>query len=132
MPGPRPVGNITLDINTLFYAALAVLIGFQSVNFAVLTRIFAIGAGLLPENPRLSRVLQIVTLEKGLLLGSIMVFIGLVGSLAALIYWQRQSFGPLDPSVSFRIVIPGGTFLAIGFQVILSSFFLSILGLSRR
>ena len=132
MPGPRSVGNIILDINTLFYAALAVLIGFQSVNFAVLTRIFAIGAGLLPESPPLTRILQIVTLEKGLLLGSIMVFVGLVGSLAALIYWQTQSFGPLDPSVSFRIVIPGGTFLAIGFQVILSSFFLSILGLSRR
>ena len=41
------------------------------------------------------------------------------------------SFADLDPERSLRVVVPSVVALTLGFQVALSSFFLSILGLSR-
>ena len=47
-------------------------------------------------------------------------------------YWRSHHFGALDPGQHLRIVIPGVVFFTLGFQVILSSFFLSVLGMGRR
>ena len=44
---------------------MAILIGFQSVVFATFTKVFAISEGLLPEDPRLTRLFRYVTLEVG-------------------------------------------------------------------
>jgi hypothetical protein len=132
LPGPRVLSGVTLDIHTLLYAAFAVIIGFQAIVFAVFTKVFAISEGLLPEDPRLNRVMEHVTLEVGLLVGLLLVILGLGGSGYAVAFWDKRSFGPLDPSRTLRIVIPSVTALALGCQIFLSSFFLSILGLKRR
>src|SRR5262245_19978177 len=55
IPGPRTIGNVTFDVQTLAFASLAVIIGFQSVQFALFTKVFAISEGLLPRDPRLDR-----------------------------------------------------------------------------
>src|SRR4030095_455280 len=78
--GPLKIGAVTFDVHTLWYAALAVLLGFQSISFGVFTKIFAIGEGLLPSDPRLSKAFKVITLEVGLVLGTILVLIGLGGS----------------------------------------------------
>ena len=123
----------TARVHTLVYAAAAVLIGFQTVLFALFTKIYAINEGLLPEDPRLDRVFRVVTLEVGLALGALLLAAGLAGSLWALAVWDATSFGELDPaSLTMRIVIVSATAIALGFQTILSSFFFSILGLRRR
>ena len=57
---------------------------------------------------------------------------GLVLLLGAVNQWRVQGFGPLDYQRTMRWVIPGVTLTTVGFQTILSSFFLSVLGLSRR
>ncbi len=41
-PGPRQVYGVSFDIHTFLYAAMAVLIGFQAVSFAMFSKIFAI------------------------------------------------------------------------------------------
>lgn len=132
LPGPRQVGRIELDVNTLFYTALLFVIGYQFINFSLYTQVFAVSEGLLPEDARVTRFMQYATLEKGLVLGIILVLVGLLSSVLALVFWQTRSFGELDPTQSLRLVIPGGALLTIGFQTILSSFFLSILSLSRK
>lgn len=132
VPQPRSIGEITFDINTLFYAALMVILGFQSIIFAVFTKVFAISEGLLAEDPQLSRIMKFINLESGLLIGLILALLGFGSSLAAVRIWESASFGNLNPSSFLRLVIPSGTMLAIGLQIILSSFFLSILGLSRK
>ncbi len=43
-----------------------------------------------------------------------------------------DSFGELDPQRSLRVIIPAVLSLMLGFQIVLSSFFLSVLGLGRR
>jgi glycosyltransferase involved in cell wall biosynthesis len=132
LPGPRKIGSVTFDVHTLLFGAMAILIGFQSVVFATFTKIFAISEGLLPEDPRLNRMFRYITLEVGLIAGVLLILVGAGAWVLGLEYWRIQQFGPLDPEKTLRIVIPGVVCFTLGFQVVLSSFFLSVLGMSRR
>jgi hypothetical protein len=46
--------------------------------------------------------------------------------------WESRLFGPLDPGRTLRVVIPSILSLILGLQTILSSFFLSVLGMGRK
>lgn len=118
-------------VHTLLYSAMAIIIGFQIVSFAIFTKAFAITEGLLPEDPKLSRFFRYINLEVGLIVGAILLLLGLGGSVYAFRIWESGAFGALDPVVMMRLVIPSVTGLALGVQVIFSSFFLSVLGLKR-
>ena len=135
LPAPRVIGGVELDVHTLLYCAMAILIGFQATCFAVLANTYAIDQGLLGEDSRIWSASRRVTLELGLAVGAGLFAIGLASSVAALWNWGEQSFGHLDPRQTLRAVIPSALALTLGCQVALSSFFLSILGLkttSRR
>ena len=132
LPGPLSIGAIKLDVHTLLYAAIAVALGYQSVTFALFTKIFAITEGLLPEDERMNRVFKYVTLETGLIAGLIITILGLSGSVWAFLSWSHDKFGPQEPRALLRIVIPSVFAVLLGSQTILSSFFLSVLGLRRK
>jgi glycosyltransferase involved in cell wall biosynthesis len=132
LPGPLIAYGIGFDVHTLLYAFVAILLGFQLVAFAVFTKVFAISEGLLPEDPRLNWALQYITLETGLAVGSLLVLLGISGSIFAVSGWAARSFGPLNPDHMLRIVMPSVFSLTLGVQVVCSSFFLSILGLRRH
>ncbi len=131
MPKMR-IAGVTLDVHTLLFASLAIICGYQSVLFAVFTKVFAIGEGLLPLDRRMERAFAHVTLEKGLMLGVLAMMGGLVLLGGAVVQWRARRFGDLDYEHTMRWVIPGVMLTALGFQTLLSSFFLSILGLRRR
>jgi glycosyltransferase involved in cell wall biosynthesis len=132
LPGPRVVGHVTFDVHTLLYSAAAVVIGVQAILFALFAKIFAITEKLVPPDPRLDRLYGFVNLERGLIVGGVLMVVGIAASLFALGSWSAQLFGPMDPSRTFRIVIPAVLALVLGSQMTLASFFFSILGLSRR
>jgi glycosyltransferase involved in cell wall biosynthesis len=132
LPGRRVFHGIGLDVHTLLYAFVAILLGFQLIAFATFTKVFAITEGLLPEDPRLNRMFRWVTLETGLLVGGLLMFLGVGGSIFAVSGWARQSFGALDIERTLRIVMPSVFALTMGVQITFSSFFLSILGLRSR
>jgi hypothetical protein len=56
---------------------------------------------------------------------------GLVLLAAAVVQWWSADFGHLDYARTMRWVVPGTTLTALGFQTILSSFFVSILGMKE-
>ena len=132
LPGPRTVGHVTFDYNTLLFAAMAVLIGFESINFAAFTKLFAISERLLPEDPRLKNLFRYISLEVGLVIGVLLILSGAAIWVFGLGYWRAHQFGHLDPDATMRIVIPGLVSLTLGIQIVLSSFFLSVLGMGRR
>lgn len=133
LPGPQRIGAIGFDIHTFIFAAAAVLVGAQSIAFAFFTKVFAISAGLLPEDPRLDRVIASLSLEGGLVLGAFLMLIGLAGASYAFGIWESTAFGPLPSSGTIlRVVVLSATLGVLGFEVVLSSFFMSILGLRRR
>ena len=132
LPGPFVVGPYHFDVNTLLYAAAAVFIGFQSVVFAVFTKIYGMNEGLLPEDERLNRMFEWIQLETGLAVGIALAVFGFGASAWAVADWGAASFGELDPQQTLRLIVPAVLSLTIGFQLILSSFFLSVLGLGRK
>ena len=132
LPGPRTVSLVTFDVHTLVFAALAVLTGAQAIIFAVLTKRFAISEGLLPEDAKMRPFFRVFRLEVGLVGGGLLVLGGLLASTYAFQLWQSGYFGNLDPVRMLRVVIPGATAIALGVQIVLASFFLSVLELKRR
>ena len=132
LPGQRTVGGVTFDVHTLLYAGIGMILGFQSVLFWLFSHVFAVSEGLRPPIPRLERLGRLLTLEVGLLVGAVCFLTGLGGSIYALLWWKHQGFGRLDYSTGLRLVIPSATLLALGFQTVLSTFFVSILALKRR
>jgi len=132
LPGPRTVGGVTFDVHTLIYAAAAILMGFEAVVFAAFSAVFAVSAGLLPEDPRLTRLMRWATLERGILAGGLLLLAGLGVSLFAFAQWGAQAFGDLDPRRTLRLVVPAATAMALGCQVVFASFFLALLRQERR
>jgi glycosyltransferase involved in cell wall biosynthesis len=132
LPGPRTISTLTFDYHTLLFGAMTILVGFQSVNFAVFSKLFATSEGLLPDDPFTNRLYRYITLEVGLVVGAILVLAGAALWVFGLSYWRNHHFGSLDPEITLRIVIPGFVSLTLGIQVVLSSFFLSVLGMGRR
>lgn len=126
------IKGMTFDAHTLLFASLFMLCGYQSILFAIFTKTFAISEGLLPPDPRMNRLFERVNLERGLILGTGAFLIGLALLGSAVNQWRLAHFGLLDYSRTMRWVIPGSTLAALGFQTVLSSFFVSILGMRRK
>jgi len=131
LPGITITG-ITFDAHTLLFATLAILCGYQSVVFALFSKTFAVSEGLMPSDPRLERFFEMVPLERGLIAGGASLLAGLFLLIVSINQWRLTDFGHLDYAHTMRLVIPGAALTALGFQTILSIFFLSILRMRRR
>ena len=132
LPGPVHIGRVNLDIHTLLVAACLIVIGWQAIVFGLLTKVFAITEGFLPEDPRLTRAFRHVTLETGLFAGAAQLAVGLGGAAMALAQWRATGFGDLEVTHTMRLFIPSTMLCVTGSQTMLASFFLSILGLRRK
>jgi len=131
IPHPFKWGSITFDVDTLVAASAAVVIGFQSVLFSLFTQVYAGSEGFLPKEPRITRLLEKLSLERGLILGALIGLAGLAGLIFSVLYWHGQGFHKLNYEHSLRLMIPSVTALMVSCQVILGTFFLSILGIKH-
>jgi hypothetical protein len=132
LPGPRNLGSITVDIHTLLYAIMAILIGFQMVAFSIFTKVFAITEKLMPEDSRLNWLSRHFQFETGLAIGGLLMAAGTGLALYSLFLWDAQHFGPMDPERLVRVVASTIVLFTMGVDICLASFFLSILGLRRK
>jgi len=123
------MGQVTFNVGTLMMACMALIVGVQLIAFAFFTKVFAIAEGLLPDDPKLSRIFKVFTLEKGLVLGVLTVLAGAILILRALWIWKMANYGVVDYSENLRRLIPAATLMIVGIQCIFSSFFMSVLGL---
>ncbi|MGH7541024.1 MAG: glycosyltransferase family 2 protein [Gemmatimonadota bacterium] len=129
LPGPKRIGDVSFDVNTLVYSGVAIVGGFQLVALGIFAKVFATNAGLVPRDARLERLGTALSLEAGIVVGSVLLILGLVVGAAAVGFWESAAFGRLDPRVSLRIVIPSATAFVLGLQIVSAAFFLSVLGL---
>ena len=131
--GPWKVGPFGFDTNTLLVCSMYQVVGLQIFIFGIFTRVFAISEGLLPKTAGLlDNLYKWFTLERGVLLGLVILLVGLAKLIIAVLSWKAAHFGALSYPESLRQVIPAVTLITIGVQVIFSSFFLSILSLPRK
>ena len=131
LPGVT-INGITFELTTLLYASLAILCGYQAILFAILTKAFAINEGLMPEDRRMTQFFKVAYLERGLIFSLGLMVIGVLPLIVVMNEWRSLNYGILDYSRTMRLVIPGSTLTALGFQSMFSSFFASILGMQRK
>lgn len=126
------IAGARLDAHTLVVSSLFVLMGYQSLLFGAFAKAFAIGERILPADYFSTRARHIFTLERGLILGTLALLGGIALILKVMFQWWGSGFGPLDYSASMRWVVPGFTLSSLGFQTLLGSFMISILGMRRK
>src|SRR5690606_7911205 len=129
---PVVIDNITFDVHTLLYTFSFILIGFQFILFYALTKIFAVENQLLPKSKKYSRLFKYLKLETGLILGFLFFILGIALSFYGLAEWKVTHFQNLNPTKTFRIIIPAVFTILLGMQIILFSFFFSVLGLKKN
>jgi hypothetical protein len=126
---PVRIGGVVLDIHTLLFMGMAVIVGYQLIAFAVIAKIFAVRTGLHPPAPRLWRLFRYVRLETGLLVGVLFTALGIALGIVAVSQWGLHGFEQLNPRDTMRLVIPAGVLLTLGVETIFVSFLLSALGI---
>jgi glycosyltransferase involved in cell wall biosynthesis len=126
------VGGVGFDVHTLLFATVAVVGGYQALLLGAHAKAFAVGAGLLPPDPRLDRFLRAMELERGLAAGGLLLAVGLALLGVVVARWWGASFGALDPRADLRYAIPGAMCCLLGLQTVMSSFLLGLAKLSRR
>nr|WP_314261963.1 glycosyltransferase family 2 protein [uncultured Devosia sp.] len=127
LPGPARYGNVILDIHTFLVAALCVIVGLQSISFAVIGRRFASRYGFIPKSGEYDRMLESLTLERILVFAVGLMLVGVVALVWGLSQWAARDFGPLNPSSTMRPIILAMTALVCGFQMMMSGFMSSII-----
>ncbi len=121
--GPVTLLGRTWQIHALFACITAVLLGTQVVQLGVFARAF--GASHLGETDGIfERFRSRVRLEHGLVLGSLLLLVGLLALSVIFVGWAFEGFGTLSHEYATAF---GFTLIAVGTQVILGSFFLSLL-----
>lgn len=129
--GPVQIGGVSFDVDTLVACGACVDIGFQAILFWLFTQVYAGAEGFLPTEPKVQALLGKLSLERGLILGTLIGVAGLVGLIFSLTYWQSHSFGHLNYEHALRLMVPSVTALVLSCQLILGTFFLSILGIKQ-
>jgi hypothetical protein len=132
-PGPLPIGDHHgLDLQTMLFGSLCVLLGYQTLWLWAFAKVFGWITGFLPERTFSENAFRWMNLERGLLLGALLLLagLGLDGWIA--FTWLRSGFGPLQQESTMRVLLWGSTAIVLGVQTVYGSFFLSMLGMAHR
>lgn len=125
--GPIDVGQLQLDLNTFLFSIGLVLVGTQTVFFGILARIFSTNFGTLPASKSVNKFASKFSLERGIVIGILLLVISLICAVGLIGQWSGNSLGGLDKDSALRIsglvVLTSG----VGIQTLFASFFASML-----
>ena len=128
LPGPAFAGKVELNTNTIALAMMLVLLGMHIVSIGLFVKVFCYTEKLSRTDLGLTRWLKRVRLEHGLILGTILAAVGLIGNAIVLGQWAAHGYGHF---YAVRTVFFGSLSLFLGIEILFSSVFLSMLGISR-
>lgn len=126
------IGVRFFDFHSFILAGALLLIGINMVSFAGIMRVFAYNFDLLPVRPRFFALLKYISLETGIIAGTLLVVAGIGVILYAANLSVSPGFESLGYGKSVRLVFGGALLNVIGAQVIFTSFVLSMLGLNPK
>ena len=127
--GDVRVGGVNFGVHTLLVASLCVIMGTQSIAFAIIGRRFASRYGFIPKSGAYDRLLESLTLERILFFAILLMLAGLATMGWGVVEWARRDFGPLTSSATLRAVILAMTALVTGFQLMMSAFMSSMINI---
>src|SRR6266568_2676700 len=120
--------RLDLRSSGMEFALEMIIKSAQIVSIGAFAKVFSYAERFDRRSVSLRRVLRRVTLEAGLLLGGVLSLAGFSGCAWVTWRWAASGFGELH---EVRHVLFWSMWLFLGVQIIFSSFFLSMLGISR-
>ena len=123
--GPITVDGVAFDVQTMLASATFLIIGIQIAALALVSRAYVTHLGLLPPSPRLDRFIDRIALERGILIGAVLILGGIAAFVVALLRWRSTGFGTLAAS-DMRVPLGGMVLIVAGVQTVLVSFTLSL------
>jgi glycosyltransferase involved in cell wall biosynthesis len=131
--GPIILGDIGFDVSSQVYLAALTVVGYQSVLFAILTKIYAQHEGFrIPRSRNFDRLERRISLESGALVGLALFFVGLAIGIWQLSTWAGEGFGSLDPSGTVRTAVLAALLMMLGAQTIMAGLFLGVLNVGLK
>lgn len=126
--GPVNIGFRYIDFHSFIATGTLMFMGFNMISFASITRVYAYYSGLLPIAPKIFSLLKFINLERGLAIGFTMLVIGASIMIRAVLL--SENFAQIGYDTSVRLVFGGSLAFILGWQIVLTSFALSMLGLN--
>jgi hypothetical protein len=133
--GPIQIGAVGFTHSTQIYLAALAVVGYQSVLFAILTKIYAQHEGfMIPRSHNFERLEKRISLESGAIVGLLLFLTGLSIAVVQLGVWISAGFGDLEAVSSLHAAIPAALLMMLGAQTIMAGLFLGVLsvGVKRR
>jgi glycosyltransferase involved in cell wall biosynthesis len=125
--GPVRMGEVGFETKTFMAGCLCLLVGVQSLTFALMVRRYASREGYLPRHARYADFLDRVTLER-LALGALALFLAGCGGVAwCFVSWWGALFGPFDSPPATRLMVLSITLLAAAVQLFLTAFLVAVM-----
>ncbi len=125
LPTPMCIGSPSIYIQLTILGAFLVILGFQIIIYGLQSKIYSRSLGFENESKILKFLDEYFSLEKGILIGSITLFAGL------LIVTFKKLLNSIDIS-QFKLMLVGVTLIILGIQIIFSSWFLNKTGIGKR
>lgn len=119
----------TFDAHFMVLASLFSILGFEIANLGIYAKTYSFTEEFEEEGGFFKKFYKRFHLEHGLLAGSLIFMTGFIIDLYILVKWIMGGFGPLT---EMKLAILSLTFMAIGAQIIFSSFFLSMLLIEKK
>lgn len=132
MPSAQTVGVVTFGIHTFVLSGFAIILGFNILLFSVLSKHSSVIHGLLPPDGIMQVAMKLLTLERLLIGGLLLVGLGAWGIINSFEHWQQSHFGDLNYETTMRQIVPSAVTLVIGMQTVFGSFLADIISLGVR
>jgi hypothetical protein len=125
--GPVVVGGHYMGVHWLALGCLFSMLGLQILSLGAFAKAFAMNDSFEMSGPVFTKILDWFTLEMGMVIGASMIWLGTLADIAIFATWIARDRGYLG---STHAVFVATTVIALGVQVVFSSFFLGMFKLS--
>jgi glycosyltransferase involved in cell wall biosynthesis len=127
--GPREMLGRVWDYHVLLFGAVMLIVGYNLVLFDVFAKTFSMGVGFARPTQWLQRLIRVFSLERGLLVGTLLLLAGMGLEIKIVVDWVRSGYGEL---MAVRGIVIGMTAIVLGAQTIFASFLIGLMLIKRR
>ena len=132
LPGYQTVGHVRLGVHSLLFAGAAILIGVQLMSFGLLASVFGARENYWYAGGRIERLRRFLSVDRGCILGGLMILAGIGGAVFAFLRWSAAGYGDMQVESLMRITIPAVLLCAVAMQLIFTTFLLELMSHPRR
>jgi len=130
--GPLEIGAVRLDNNTFVVGCILTMGGLQSVLLFTVIRKFSAERGFLPLDNKSMKFFRLISLEKIIVIASVLIIASLCAMVYVYLYWQRHNFGDITSIFHIRLFLFSSFLLTFSLQLIPIGFIGSILEIPSK